>query len=97
MIRRARLRAGLSQAQVAAQADMSQPTICDYERARHEPTVASLARVLRACGHRLEVVCARPDPATAGQRLSEVLDLAASIPTRHDQHLRFPPLPRPDP
>ena len=95
LIRTARHRAGLSQAQVAARSGMPQPTISDYEQGRHEPTARSLERVLRACGQRLAVVDARPSPAEASVRLSEVLDLAASLPVRHRRTIDVPALPRP--
>ena len=96
MIRRARAEAGLTQAQVAARAGVPQPTMSDYERGQHEPTAANLRRLLAACGMRLEVVAARPDPRQLAARLEEVLDLAASIPTRHDPELQFPRLPMDD-
>lgn len=93
LIREARAFAGLTQAQVAAGAGLAQPQVSDYERGRHEPTGAILRRVLAACGRRLDTAPARPDPAVIAARLSEVLDLAASMPTRPRGTLRFPRLP----
>lgn len=95
LLRGARQRAGLSQAQVAARAGVKQPTISDYERGLHEPTAHNLMRVLRACGQRLALVDLRPSPSAASERLSEVLDLAASLPVRHRRTIDVPALPRP--
>jgi transcriptional regulator with XRE-family HTH domain len=95
LLRGARHRAQLSQAQVAARAGLPQPTISDYERGRHEPTAPNLERVLRACGQRLVLVDIRPSPQVVSERLSEVLDLAASLPVRPRRAIDVPALPRP--
>ena len=95
LLRTARHDAGLSQRQVADRSGLEQPQISDYERGRHEPTAATLRRVLAACGLRLDVTPARPEPHVAAARLSELLDLAASFPTRRRGRLEFPGLPQP--
>lgn len=86
-IREARERAGLSQAELAARAGVSQPVISAYESGRREPSMAMLAKLVEASGHALlvEVVARpgshRPLPDTAmGRRLRRhrrtIVDLA---------------------
>lgn len=100
-IRAARLRAGLTQTELAARSATSQATLCAYERRGKMPSADTLARVLAAAGTRLVTVPAtRPvrTPAAAELRraahtLDDVLGLAAELPTRHGRELRFPRLP----
>lgn len=54
LIREARFRAGLTQVELARRADTSQPAIARYERGEVSPRVATLDRIVRACG--LELV-----------------------------------------
>jgi predicted nucleotidyltransferase/DNA-binding XRE family transcriptional regulator len=54
-IRQARLDADLSQADLAARAGTSQPTLARYETGNALPTVPTLERLLAACGRRLEI------------------------------------------
>lgn len=61
MIREARERAGLSQAELAARAGVSQPVISAYESGRRQPSMAMLAKLVEASGHDLRVeAVARP-------------------------------------
>jgi len=53
VIREARQRAGLSQAELARRAKVSQPVISAYESGRREPGLATLAKLVEATGHRL--------------------------------------------
>lgn len=73
VLRRARLDAGLTQAELAALADTSQSAIAAYETGVRQPSWAVLQRVLGASGHRLELEI-RPDSA-----LFRVVDLAEQI------------------
>lgn len=50
LIREARVKAGLSQAALAARAKTSQSAIARYERGVAVPSLGTLARVLRNCG-----------------------------------------------
>ena len=50
LIRLARMRAKLTQAELARRAGTSQATISAYESGRKSPTVATLSRLLRASG-----------------------------------------------
>jgi transcriptional regulator with XRE-family HTH domain len=103
LIRGARQRAGLSQAELARRAATSQPTLSDYEAGRKVPSAATPARLLAACGERLEArEATRPvrtrspaELAAAGRTLLDVLDLAAALPSRHERAIPYPGLPRP--
>jgi hypothetical protein len=69
IVRRARGRAGLTQAEVAQAAGTSQPAVARIEAGAVEPELATLRRLLAACGEELELG-SRP------QRSSPVSDLA---------------------
>lgn len=55
IIREARHRAGLSQAELAERAGTSQPAIARYEGARAMPELATLYRIVEGCGLRLDL------------------------------------------
>jgi uncharacterized protein len=55
LVRTARRRAGLTQAQLAELAHLSQAEVARLERSGSNPTAATLERLLRATGHRLEL------------------------------------------
>jgi transcriptional regulator with XRE-family HTH domain len=57
----ARLRAGLSQRELAARAGTSQSTLNRYERGRSEPGLATVQRLVTACDLELRVMLAPPD------------------------------------
>jgi len=61
LIREARHRAGISQAELAARVRTSQPAIARYERARAMPDLATLHRIVEACGFDLRLTLAEPD------------------------------------
>lgn len=55
-LRALRLRAGLTQEQVAARMGLRYPrVVVAWERGAHRPTLTSLLRFVRACGFRLEL------------------------------------------
>lgn len=56
LIRDARRAAALTQAQLAASLGVSQSAIAKLEREGCNPTVKTLDRVLRATGHRLQLI-----------------------------------------
>jgi transcriptional regulator with XRE-family HTH domain len=60
LIREARLKAGLTQAAVAARLGATQAAVARLERQGANPTVETLDRVMKAMGHRLEL-SARPN------------------------------------
>jgi uncharacterized protein len=55
VLREARTRAGLSQAELARRANVAQPVISAYETGRREPGLAMLSKLVAASGHRLSV------------------------------------------
>lgn len=99
-LRRARTRAGLTQAGLAALAGTSQATVCAYESGRKQPSVDTFERLLTAAGARLVVEAGHGRLITPSQErhretgrvLLEVLALAELLPTRHRSDLDFPRL-----
>ena len=61
LVRDARRRAGLTQADLARRAATSQPAIARYERARALPDLATLQRIVEACGLELRFELTEPD------------------------------------
>lgn len=59
MIRNARHGAGITQLEVAERASTTQPAVAAYESGARTPSLTTLARLLEACEHDVEVV-ARP-------------------------------------
>ncbi|MGB2710370.1 MAG: helix-turn-helix domain-containing protein [Conexibacter sp.] len=55
LVRQARASAGLTQAQLAERAGVTQSVIARLERGSGNPTFETLERVLHAAGHRLEL------------------------------------------
>jgi transcriptional regulator with XRE-family HTH domain len=103
LIRDARRRAGLTQAELAELSGTSQATISAYEHGAKTPAPDTLGRVLAAAGMRLTAVPASrpvrvPRAGELDRRsrvLAQVLDLAERLPARHSPRLRFPRLPSP--
>jgi transcriptional regulator with XRE-family HTH domain len=99
-IRRARLRAGLTQHALAARAGTSQATISAYESGRKQPSLETLDRILAATGSRLAVVPGRAavrvpsrrELARVGRALRDVMGLAEALPVKHRRKLDFPRL-----
>jgi transcriptional regulator with XRE-family HTH domain len=91
LLRAARRRHDLSQAELAARAGTSQPVVSAYERGRRDPTVGTLRRLIAASGERLVLTTALPagdvpPPESAeehARRLLAVLSLADAVPPRH--------------
>lgn len=102
-IRRARLRAGLTQHALANRAGTSQATLSAYESGRKQPSVGTLDRLLAAAGARLTVVPAdarerEPGPgelARRGRDFVRALELAEALPVSHRPTLGYPRLPEP--
>jgi transcriptional regulator with XRE-family HTH domain len=97
-LRSVRLKAGLTQAQLAARAGTSQATLSAYENGSKQPSLATFSRLLQAAGARLaveEIPAQRVEPSRrAGARLAQVLALAEALPVRHEPALRYPRLDR---
>lgn len=71
LIREARRRARLTQAQLAQAAGTSQPTLAAYESGAKSPSVRTLDRIVRASGCSLDVKLRRA-PVAHGQLLNEL-------------------------
>ena len=56
LVRDARRAAGLTQAELARRLGTTQSAVAKLERADANPSVATLDRVLRATGHRLQLI-----------------------------------------
>lgn len=100
LLRHARVRRGLSQAELARRAGTSQPVISAYEHGRRDPGTATLRRLVGATGEQLELrlapaVADIPPPLTREEhasRLVDVLLLADAVPTRRRGELSMPRL-----
>lgn len=68
MIRQARLRAGLTQAQLAHRAGLTQSVISAYESGTRQPSLPTLTRLVEASGARLDMRVTRP--ASPSRRLT---------------------------
>jgi transcriptional regulator with XRE-family HTH domain len=93
LIKQARRRAGLSQAELARRAGMARSVVNAYEHGRRQPSVDALARILAAAGLELRAAPAvrRLDDERAGRVLAQVLDLAEALPHRRRGRLAYPP------
>jgi transcriptional regulator with XRE-family HTH domain len=85
VLRQARLRAGLTQQQLAERLGTSQSVIARWESGKARPTLANLERVVRACGLELRLEIAEADP---GERSLIERNLALSPAERLDQLVR---------
>lgn len=90
-LRAARTAARLTQTELAAAGATSQAAVSAYEAGRKAPSVATLDRLLRACGVRLGV--AGPDLARNGRHLADAIALAEALPYRPRRVLGYPRLP----
>ncbi len=90
LIRHARARADLSQAQLAERAGTSQPALARYETGTTLPTLPTLERLLAACGRRLQVNAVRatgpsaPSTSVRGQLGPRARGLRRHRPRLHD-------------
>jgi transcriptional regulator with XRE-family HTH domain len=55
LVREARLRAGITQAELGRRLGMSQAAVARMERLGANPTIATLERLMHATGHRLDL------------------------------------------
>jgi transcriptional regulator with XRE-family HTH domain len=99
LIRTARRRHGLTQAQLAARIGTSQPVISAYEHGTRDPSTGTLRRIVAGTGERLELGLAvrasdastLPTPQAHAEALVDVLLLADAIPARRPSgRLAFP-------
>jgi transcriptional regulator with XRE-family HTH domain len=87
-------RSGLTQAELARRAGLDRSVLSAYAHGRRQPSVAALGRIADGAGLKLEMAPSIDGPATehAGRVLSQVLDLAGSLPYRPRPRLEYPPL-----
>jgi transcriptional regulator with XRE-family HTH domain len=87
-------RSGLTQAELARRAGLDRSVLSAYAHGRRQPSVAALGRIATAAGLKLEMAPAAEESATehAARVLSQVLDLAGSMPYRPRPQLEYPPL-----
>lgn len=67
LIREARRRAGLSQAELADRAGTTQPGIARWESGRTAPSLEDIERLIRLCGFELEVAIVPYDDSDRAQ------------------------------
>lgn len=67
-LKKARLKAGLTQEQVAARARISREYVSQLERGRQSPTVDMLLRVCRILGTSAASIIAKVEKTTAAER-----------------------------
>lgn len=65
VIREARSRAGISLRELARRAETSPATVTRYERGLINPSMATVERLVAACGLEMRVVLDEPDPGDA--------------------------------
>ena len=73
LIQMARLRAGMSQVELARAAKTSQPAVSDYESGKRSPSVETLTRLLAAAGFELRMQLVTPDTHDASRKSAEKL------------------------
>jgi transcriptional regulator with XRE-family HTH domain len=87
VLKRARVRSGLTIRQLARRARTSHSAIAAYESGAKSPNAATLDRLVAACGFELRVRLERTAPfddrVQRGRELLEVLDLADALPSEH--------------
>jgi transcriptional regulator with XRE-family HTH domain len=76
LIKRARNEAGLTQQQLAGRLGVTQAALARLEREGANPTIATLERVLRAAGRRLDMRLGRPEPTIDEGLITEALRLS---------------------
>lgn len=90
LLREARTAAGLSQAQLAEQAGVTQSVISVYEAGRRQPSVSTLATLIAATGYELDLSVRKPRRGAqhltgpVGRRLRERRSEVVELLARHD-------------
>jgi len=82
LLREARLRAGLTQAELARRSGRTQPAIARWESARVQPSLETLRELIRACGLELTFGLANYDDSYVAD-IDEYLDLSTDDRVEH--------------
>jgi transcriptional regulator with XRE-family HTH domain len=94
LLRRARLRAGLSLRAAAERAATSHATLAAYESGRKIPGLTTYLRLLNAYGYGVDIELSlrirERDGYPRGEELEAVLELAGQFPARHSKKLNYP-------
>ncbi len=94
LLTQCRIRAGLSQRELARRAGTSAAAVCLYERGERVPRLDTLTRLVAATGSTLQLAAAPPAPldvAANARTLEDLLDLADRLPQRSARDLTAPP------
>jgi transcriptional regulator with XRE-family HTH domain len=76
LIRHVRAEAGMTQAELATRAGLSQSAVARLERGSSNPTIATLANVIAATGHQLTLGAALHRPSYDERQLRERLAMS---------------------
>lgn len=79
LIHMARIRAGMSQVELARAAKTSQPAVSAYESGKRSPSVETLMRLLAAAGFELRMQLATPDTHDVSRRAAEKMIPKAQV------------------
>ena len=79
LLREARERAGLTQAELAERSGVAQSTISAYESGRRDPGWRVLMKLVDAAGYGLTLRGRTPSPEEAGRTLFDAMQLAHTI------------------
>ncbi len=93
ILRDARVRAGLSQQQLARRAGMPASVLSAYERGRREPSARTFRRVLHAAGAELTLTD-RWDSRRNAAHFTVVMEMTDHLPQGDRGELAFPPFAR---
>lgn len=86
VLRRARKRAGLAQADLAARLGTKQPVVARWESGARRPSFDDVVRAVSACGLHLDAIVGEPDPGEDAL-LREWLELSPAERLRRNEQM----------
>ncbi len=90
LLRAVRLRAGLSQKELARRSGVASTLISAYENGRRVPSGDALLRLIEACGGSVDVTTTVERARDAAAQLEQVAALAIALPRREPGRLEYP-------
>ncbi len=94
LLRRARIRSGLSLRAAAARGATSHATLSAYEKGAKTPAITTYLRLLQAYGYAADIELSprirEMDGYPRGEELEAALELAEQFPARHSKTLTYP-------